>query len=71
MSYRGKQAHHMLAQPFLTEHPEGLERVKVDCEILCIISVHMVQLPVFCDRISNCTNLFRLEPNQTQDIRIC
>ena len=26
---------------------------------------------LFRDRISNCTNLFRLEPNRTQDICIC
>jgi len=27
---------------------------------------HIVQLPLFRDRISNCTNLFRLEPNWTR-----
>jgi len=34
-------------------------------------SDRMLQPMLFLDRISNSTNLFRPEPNQTQDIRIC
>jgi len=40
--------------------------------LVCVIfSDRTVQLLLFWDRISNCTNLFWPEPNQTQDICIC
>ena len=33
----------------------------------CVLSSdHMVRLPLFWDRISNCTNLFRPKPNRTR-----
>jgi len=35
-----------------------------------ITSDHTVRPPLFQDRISNSTNMFRPEPNQTQDVGI-